>query len=110
MGDFWQWYDAAKARAEATEAGKAFLAAGFRFCTTGGGCTAWRLDLPDGREILATDRSGTSVEPDDGWLLGVCDADGAEEEIHDFATDDLAGLFAKAEELKTAPVAREVGQ
>lgn len=99
MVDFWTWYDAAKAEAEATEAGKAFLAAGFAFVTTGGGCTAWRLELRDGRELLVTDLGGSSVDGSDGWLIGTYgDEDG--DESTEFAGDDLAGLFAKAEAYK----------
>lgn len=101
MSDFSNWFAAAKAEAEATETGKAFLAAGFEFHTTGGGCTAWRLELADGREVLATDLSGTSHEVHGEWLLGVYrPEDGDEGEGYQFAADDLVSLLAKAEGLK----------
>jgi hypothetical protein len=33
---------------------------GFELWETGGGCTAWGLHLPDGREIMVTDLAGES--------------------------------------------------
>lgn len=100
--DFWTWFDRAKAEAEATEAGKRFLAAGFAFHTTGGGCTAWIKRLADGREIIATDTDGSTHEASTGWLLGLDTGVGAEWKEFEFAVDDLAGLLATAERYKAA--------
>lgn len=51
---------------------------GFRIWETGGGCTAWGLQLPDGREVLVTDLAGEShklPEIGDQFLVGLHSAD-----------------------------------
>jgi hypothetical protein len=51
---------------------------GFELVTTGGGNTAWRLDLPDQRYLLLTDSEGAPHEFKQGApiLLGMYDVDG----------------------------------
>lgn len=47
---------------------------GFQLWETGGGCTAWGLHLPDGRQIMVTDLAGEShhlPSPGEPFLVGL---------------------------------------
>lgn len=68
MATFHEWLNAETAKALASEEGKAFVAAGFEFTHTGGGCTAWEKQFADGRRIMITDSEGL------GHTLGPSDA------------------------------------
>ena len=75
MSDFWTWFDAASKAAAETPHGQEFVAAGFEFYHTGGGCTAWRKDIAGGRHVLITDDDGSAGSYADGscpdsWLVG----------------------------------------
>ena len=63
------------------EASRAFQEAGFEHWHTGGGCTAWRKELPDGRYLMITDSSGCDAtlgecheshrDKPDAWMVGI---------------------------------------
>lgn len=77
--------DSLRLEALATEDGRRFLAAGFTIEHMGGGCTAWKKDLPANRWILITDSEGcdhtlsdaSANDPGkpDFWLVGIHDED-----------------------------------
>ena len=52
----------------------------YSLAETGGGCTAWQRDLPDGGYVLVTDADGASGDWSVGDILAIqYDADGQEE-------------------------------
>lgn len=73
---FFEWFDGYVAQVSATDYGKAFLAAGFYVQHTGGGCTAWQMDLANGVALFcAQDATADNV---DGmpWGFGLVDVEG----------------------------------
>lgn len=64
---FWKWFDRVEALALETDDGKEFAAAGFKLHHTGGGCTAWRREIPETAwsVIIVTDDAGHLVTPED---------------------------------------------
>ncbi|WPE19918.1 hypothetical protein [Shinella zoogloeoides] len=78
MSDFLARFSFIKSEALATEDGMAFTAAGFDLWPAGGGCTAWRKNLPDGKYLLITGMDGSDhVRLDDEeWLIGLHSDDG----------------------------------
>lgn len=68
------WFDELVAEARRTDDGKSFGAAGFELAHTGGGCTAWRLDLGE-CFILITDSGGTDHRLGDGYAADPARAD-----------------------------------
>lgn len=56
-----------------TDDGKLFIQAGFTVHHTGGGCLAWRKELPSGDYILITDEDGTQLtRPHDSRFGHIC--------------------------------------
>lgn len=52
---------------------------------TGGGCMAWRLEMPRGWYVLVTDLDGASepADDDEAVMVGLHDPDGDEHEVRD---------------------------
>lgn len=75
MSTFWDWFDATREAALATETGKRMALDGFGLTHTGGGCTAWQKEIA-GTEffILISSESGHEIEladPDAVWAVMV---------------------------------------
>lgn len=86
--NYWERWDKYKAAALATLDGTAFAAAGFEFFHNGGGCSAWRKLLADGRYVMVTDSEGSShfIEGDaDSYIVGFY-----------ASTDDVEGIVSDA--------------
>lgn len=74
----WEMFEAEQ---NATDYGKAFIAAGFALNMTGGGCTAWEKELANGLRLSITDSEGVDCklsdananDPDkpDEWMIGL---------------------------------------
>jgi hypothetical protein len=77
MSSFWEFWGGMVERANASEEGKLFRAAGFALEYMGGGCTAWAKPVVNGWWILITDDEGTGHLVDDGkcWLVGAHNED-----------------------------------
>ncbi len=73
MSAFWIWFNGKREDALETGDGKAFAAAGFEFFHNGGGTTAWKKELPEGRFLLVTNTDGGNHEPEgegDSYMVG----------------------------------------
>ncbi len=68
--NFFEWFDAKKAKAESTDYGQAFLKLGFEFWHSGGGLTAWRKAHGATEFLASNDDSGVPDDPDSGWIVG----------------------------------------
>ena len=75
--DFWKWFDATTAKAEASEPGKMLKAAGYTVHHTGGGYVCWARRLEDGRYLwICDEQNGPSERLDEPYLVGFYDNKG----------------------------------
>jgi hypothetical protein len=65
------------AATETREIRAALVAAGWTLADMGGGCVAYRKELPAGGYMLATDQSGVELPAARSWLVGTYDAEGS---------------------------------
>ncbi|MES2753828.1 MAG: hypothetical protein V4659_04110 [Pseudomonadota bacterium] len=69
MDTFFERFDAERAKAEATEAGQAFLQNGFEVWHSGGGMTCWRK-VVGANECLASD-DDSAIDTGGPWGVGL---------------------------------------
>ncbi|MEL4071690.1 hypothetical protein WKW50_16215 [Ochrobactrum sp. GPK 3] len=89
----WEMFEAEQ---NATDYGKAFIAAGFTLNMTGGGCTAWEQHFDNGSRLTVTDSEGVDCKlsdahandpsKPDAWLIGFYTSEDCDGIYHEVAT------------------------